>query len=128
MDTTFHNVRVLSLQLQQQRIEFTAGGLFAIDHGLMFNVSMNKPSSWELAPTLGFPPAQRNRSVKYLPSVIVFHFHNPRPQPGRSLCHRTQIVGSLATYLLILIQFDIAQNGAKWKSDPTERPAADGRP
>ncbi|XP_053673561.1 gustatory receptor for bitter taste 66a-like [Anopheles nili] len=58
-------VRILSLQLQQQRIEFTAGGLFTIDHGLMFN-----------------------------------------------------IVGSLATYLLILIQFDIAQNGAKWKSDP----------
>ncbi|XP_049301336.1 putative gustatory receptor 2a [Anopheles funestus] len=61
-------VRILSLQLQQQRIEFTAGGLFTIDHGLMFN-----------------------------------------------------IVGSLATYLLILIQFDIAQNGAKWKA---EQPAA----
>uniref|UniRef100_A0A182WQX8 Uncharacterized protein n=1 Tax=Anopheles minimus TaxID=112268 RepID=A0A182WQX8_9DIPT len=57
-------VRILSLQLQQQRIEFTAGGLFTIDHGLMFN-----------------------------------------------------IVGSLATYLLILIQFDIAQNGAKWKAE-----------
>ncbi|XP_052892093.1 gustatory receptor for bitter taste 66a-like [Anopheles moucheti] len=63
-------VRILSLQLQQQRIEFTAGGLFTIDHGLMFN-----------------------------------------------------IVGSLATYLLILIQFDIAQNGAKWKA---EQPAAGG--
>ncbi|XP_053663211.1 uncharacterized protein LOC128712342 [Anopheles marshallii] len=62
-------VRILSLQLQQQRIEFTAGGLFTIDHGLMFN-----------------------------------------------------IVGSLATYLLILIQFDIAQNGAKWRA---EQPAAD---
>uniref|UniRef100_A0A182JXF1 Gustatory receptor n=1 Tax=Anopheles christyi TaxID=43041 RepID=A0A182JXF1_9DIPT len=57
-------VRILSLQLQQQRIEFTAGGLFTIDHGLMFN-----------------------------------------------------IVGSLATYLLILIQFDIAQNGPKWKTE-----------
>ncbi|XP_040171432.1 uncharacterized protein LOC120904957 [Anopheles arabiensis] len=57
-------VRLLSLQLHQQRIEFTASGLFTIDHGLMFN-----------------------------------------------------IVGSLATYLLILIQFDIAQNGAKWKTE-----------
>uniref|UniRef100_A0A182QX82 Gustatory receptor n=1 Tax=Anopheles farauti TaxID=69004 RepID=A0A182QX82_9DIPT len=51
--------------LQQQRLEFTAGGLLTIDHGLMFN-----------------------------------------------------IVGSLATYLLILIQFDMAQNGAKWKTEP----------
>uniref|UniRef100_A0A182J662 Gustatory receptor n=1 Tax=Anopheles atroparvus TaxID=41427 RepID=A0A182J662_ANOAO len=67
-------VRMLSLQLQQQRIEFTAGGLLTIDHGLMFN-----------------------------------------------------IVGSLATYLLILIQFDIAQNGAKWKAEPSP-PAAEERP
>uniref|UniRef100_A0A182XZR3 Gustatory receptor n=1 Tax=Anopheles stephensi TaxID=30069 RepID=A0A182XZR3_ANOST len=58
--------------LQQQRIEFTAGGLFTIDHGLMFN-----------------------------------------------------IVGSLATYLLILIQFDIAQNGARWKA-VDQQPATNG--
>ncbi|XP_050079157.1 uncharacterized protein LOC126565999 [Anopheles maculipalpis] len=66
-------VRILSLQLQQQRLEFTAGGLFTIDHGLMFN-----------------------------------------------------IVGSLATYLLILIQFDIAQNGAKWKAVADQQPTANG--
>uniref|UniRef100_A0A182NZ99 Uncharacterized protein n=1 Tax=Anopheles dirus TaxID=7168 RepID=A0A182NZ99_9DIPT len=66
-------VRLLSLQLQQQRIEFTAGGLFPIDHGLMFN-----------------------------------------------------IVGSLATYLLILIQFDIAQNGAKWRTEPENGTAPNG--
>ncbi|XP_049548232.1 gustatory receptor 68a-like [Anopheles darlingi] len=63
-------VRRLSLQLLQQRIEFSAGGLFPIDHGLMFN-----------------------------------------------------IVGSLATFLLILVQFDIAQGGAKWKPVATEPPA-----
>uniref|UniRef100_A0A182F1A7 Gustatory receptor n=1 Tax=Anopheles albimanus TaxID=7167 RepID=A0A182F1A7_ANOAL len=62
-------VRRLSLQLLQQRIEFSAGGLLSIDHGLMFN-----------------------------------------------------IVGSLATFLLILVQFDIAQGGAKWK--PTTEPPA----
>ncbi|XP_050093701.1 uncharacterized protein LOC126576463 [Anopheles aquasalis] len=62
-------VRRLSLQLLQQRFEFSAGGLLSIDHGLMFN-----------------------------------------------------IVGSLATFLLILVQFDIAQGGAKWKPS-TEPPA-----
>ncbi|XP_058056520.1 uncharacterized protein LOC131207903 [Anopheles bellator] len=60
---TKSTVRTLSLQLLQQRIEFTAGGLFAIDHGLMFN-----------------------------------------------------IVAALATFLLILVQFDIAQGGDKWKT------------
>ncbi|XP_052864415.1 putative gustatory receptor 2a [Anopheles cruzii] len=60
---TKSTVRTLSLQLLQQRIEFSAGGLFAIDHGLMFN-----------------------------------------------------IVAALATFLLILVQFDIAQGGDKWKT------------
>uniref|UniRef100_A0A182UF40 Gustatory receptor n=1 Tax=Anopheles melas TaxID=34690 RepID=A0A182UF40_9DIPT len=68
--STFRILRICNVcnsaknELHQQRIEFTASGLFTIDHGLMFN-----------------------------------------------------IVGSLATYLLILIQFDIAQNGAKWKTE-----------
>uniref|UniRef100_A0A182STI3 Gustatory receptor n=1 Tax=Anopheles maculatus TaxID=74869 RepID=A0A182STI3_9DIPT len=74
--STFRILRICNVcnsaknELQQQRIEFTAGGLFTIDHGLMFN-----------------------------------------------------IVGSLATYLLILIQFDIAQNGAKWKAVDQQPPA-----
>lgn len=96
-------VRLLSLQLHQQRIEFTASGLFTIDHGLMFNVSIRCYPP-------GLPsPCHNHRvcGVKYLPSVIV------------SICYTPlrQIVGSLATYLLILIQFDIAQNGAKWKTE-----------
>nr|XP_029715449.1 putative gustatory receptor 28b [Aedes albopictus] len=55
-------VRLFSLQLLQQKVEFTACGLFSIDHGLVFN-----------------------------------------------------IVGAVATYILILLQFDVAQNRSQWQ-------------
>ncbi|XP_038112278.1 putative gustatory receptor 2a [Culex quinquefasciatus] len=58
-------VKLLSLQLLQQRVDFTACGLFSIDHGLMFNM-----------------------------------------------------VGSVTTYILILLQFDIAQNKSDWQMEP----------
>ncbi|XP_039430437.1 uncharacterized protein LOC120413595 [Culex pipiens pallens] len=58
-------VKLLSLQLLQQRVDFTACGLFSIDHGLIFNM-----------------------------------------------------VGSVTTYILILLQFDIAQNKSDWQMVP----------
>ncbi|EAT41198.2 AAEL007142-PA [Aedes aegypti] len=55
-------VKLFSLQLLQQKVEFSACGLLAIDHGLVFN-----------------------------------------------------IVGAVTTYILILLQFDVAQNRSQWQ-------------
>ncbi|XP_055590220.1 putative gustatory receptor 28b [Uranotaenia lowii] len=56
------SIKLFSLQLLQQKVEFTACGLFNIDHVLVFN-----------------------------------------------------IIGSVTTYILILLQFDVAQNKSKWQ-------------